>query len=167
MANEDHLSPAQFPAHMAAIKARAIKQRENVGRPDRPERPETLYHGTNAQLKPGDMITAGHESNWKGITHDVKAQHTFATGDSGAAYRFARKAKNNEEDRHLTDGDNGEGPIPSAHVYEVHPTGRIRRDKEVDFEDHAFTPSYQSRQPMRVGKEVSRLAKKTHEEDFG
>lgn len=107
MTAEDHLSPAQF------------------------------FHGTSADLSPGDMISTGHPANYEGGPAEPPGSwtdsHVFMTTDAEGAQRHARNAAFVK------------GGMP--HVYQVEPTG--------SYEPHPYDHplrvyNYQSRSPLRV-----------------
>jgi hypothetical protein len=85
-----------------------------------------FYHGTKADLKPGDLIMPGYNSNYgKG----KQAVYVYLTATLDAATWGAELAL-------------GEGP---GRIYTVEPTGRIEGNP---------TKSYRSREPLRVTGEV-------------
>lgn len=99
---------------------------------------QRFYHGTRADLKPGDMIEPGYASNYgKGR----KANYVYLTGTLDAATWGAELAV-------------GEGP---GRIYVVEPTGPIMDDPNLT--DKKFpgnpTKSYRSREPLRVTGEVT------------
>jgi rifampin ADP-ribosylating transferase len=99
---------------------------------------QVLYHGTRADLKPGDLISAGYISNYgKGR----KANHVYLSATLEAATWGAELAQ-------------GEGP---GRIYTVEPTGPIEDDPNLT--DKKFpgnpTKSYRSRDPLRVTGEVA------------
>jgi hypothetical protein len=100
--------------------------------------PRRLYHGTKADLKPGDQIGSGRSSNF-GMRK--KANHVYLTGTLDAATWGAELAV-------------GEGP---GRIYTVEPTGPIEDDPNLT--DKKFrgnpTKSYRSREPLRVTGEVT------------
>lgn len=98
---------------------------------------ERYYHGTRADLKPGDLIEAGYTSNYgKG----KKANYVYLTATLDAATWGAELAQ-------------GEGP---GRIYLVEPTGPIMDDPNLT--DKKFpgnpTKSYRTREPLRVTGEV-------------
>jgi hypothetical protein len=100
--------------------------------------PQQYYHGTKADLKPGDLIGAGYDSNFgKGN----KANFVYLTATLDAATWGAELAL-------------GEGP---GRIYIVEPTGPIEDDPNLT--DKKFpgnpTKSYRSRDPLRVTGEVT------------
>jgi len=99
---------------------------------------QQLYHGTKADLKPGDLIEPGYSSNYgKGN----KAGYVYLTATLNAATWGAELAA-------------GEGP---GRIYIVEPTGPIADDPNLT--DKKFpgnpTKSYRSRDPLRVRGEVA------------
>jgi rifampin ADP-ribosylating transferase len=99
---------------------------------------QQFYHGTKAELKPGDLITSGYNSNYgKG----KKAAYVYLTATLDAATWGAELAL-------------GEG---SGRIYIVEPTGPIEDDPNLT--DKKFpgnpTKSYRSQSPLRVTGEVT------------
>ena len=100
--------------------------------------PRTFYHGTRADLKPGDLIAAGYNSNFGARR---RGSWVYLTGTLDAAIWGAELAQ-------------GEG---RERIYIVEPTGPIRNDPNLT--DRKFpgnpTRSYRSREPLRVIGEVT------------
>lgn len=98
---------------------------------------QMFYHGTKANLKPGDLIEPGFNSNY-GMRK--KASYVYLTATLDAAIWGAELAL-------------GEGP---GRIYIVEPTGPIEDDPNLT--DKKFpgnpTKSYRSRKPLRVSGEV-------------
>ena len=99
---------------------------------------QKFYHGTKADLKPGDLIEPGFNSNYgKG----KKASFIYLTATLDAATWGAELAL-------------GEGP---GRIYIVEPTGPIEDDPNLT--DKKFpgnpTKSYRSRNPLRVIGEIT------------
>jgi rifampin ADP-ribosylating transferase len=98
---------------------------------------ETLYHGTKADLKPGDLIVAGYNSNFG---QGKKAAYVYLTATLNAATWGAELAL-------------GEG---RGRIYIVEPTGPFEDDPNLT--DKKFpgnpTKSYRTRDPLRVIGEV-------------
>ncbi|WP_422016281.1 NAD(+)--rifampin ADP-ribosyltransferase [Roseateles sp.] len=96
------------------------------------------YHGTKADLKPGDLIRPGHASNYG---QRRQARHVYLTATLDAAIWGAELAM-------------GEG---RGRIYIVEPTGEIVDDPNLT--DKKFpgnpTKSYRSREALRVTGEVS------------
>jgi hypothetical protein len=100
--------------------------------------PKRFYHGTRADLKPGDLIKAGYSSNYGARK---QASWVYLTGTLEAAVWGAELAA-------------GEG---RERIYIVEPTGPFVDDPNLT--DKKFpgnpTQSYRSRDPLRVTGEVS------------
>lgn len=164
MAAHDNLSPDQFASHMASINsevmARHQAKRDSGQWSERLPRPDTLFHGTAAALGEGDKLVSGRPSNYPGHTLDTQALHVYATGRLETAYSAGMKAAQVKE---VQEEGDYYGPITTSHVYEVHSTGRLAPDPEFDKEDMSF----RSRQPFKVGREVSRGAKREYINTFG
>ena len=99
---------------------------------------QTYFHGTKADLKVGELIEAGFNSNFG---QRKNAKYIFLTSTLDAAIWGAELAI-------------GEGP---ERIYLVEPTGNIEDDP--DLTDKKFpgnpTKSYRSTEPFRVVGEVS------------
>ena len=100
---------------------------------------QRFYHGTKADLKPGDLIKPGHAPNFG--RRKRTTTYVYLTGTLDAAIWGAELAL-------------GEGP---GRVYVVEPTGPIMDDPNLT--DKKFpgnpTQSYRSREPLRVTGEVT------------
>lgn len=100
--------------------------------------PQRFYHGTRADLRPGDLIAAGYNSNYG---QGNKASWVYLTATLDAAIWGAELAV-------------GEG---RGRIYVVEPTGPIVDDPNLT--DKKFpgnpTKSYRSQQPLRVVGEVA------------
>jgi hypothetical protein len=100
--------------------------------------PQQFYHGTRADLKPGDLIEPGYNSNYG---KRKKAAYVYLTGTLDAAIWGAE----------LAVGD-GRGRI-----YTVEPTGPVTDDPNLT--DKKFpgnpTKSYRSKEPLRVVGEIT------------
>ena len=99
---------------------------------------QRFFHGTKADLKPGDLIEPGYTSNYG---KRKKATYIYLTGTLDAATWGAELAL-------------GEGP---GRIYIVEPTGPIMDDPNLT--DKKFpgnpTKSYRSREALRVTGEVT------------
>ena len=99
---------------------------------------ERYYHGTRADLTPGDLIGPGYRSNYGSRR---TANHVYLTATVDAAVWGAELAA-------------GDGP---GRIYIVEPTGPIEDDPNLT--DKRFpgnpTRSYRSRQPVRVTGELT------------
>ena len=106
-----------------------------------------LYHGTKADLKPGDLIEPGYSSNYG---KRKKAAYIYLTATLNAATWGAELAV-------------GDGP---GRIYIVEATGPIEDDPNLT--DKKFpgnpTKSYRSRDPLRVTGEVTDWQGHTPEE---
>lgn len=100
--------------------------------------PQLFYHGTRADLSPGDLIAPGYSSNYGARR---TASWVYLTGTLDAAIWGAELAQ-------------GDGP---ERIYTVAPTGPIFDDPNLT--DRKFpgnpTLSYRSREPLRVTGEVA------------
>ena len=99
---------------------------------------EWYYHGTRADLQPGDLIEPGYSSNYG---RRRQANHVYLTATVDAAVWGAELAV-------------GAGP---GRIYIVEPTGPIEDDPNLT--DRKFpgnpTKSYRSRDPLRVTGELT------------
>lgn len=99
---------------------------------------ESFYHGTKADLKPGDLIAPGYNSNYG---TRKKAVFVYLTATLDAATWGAELAA-------------GEG---RGRIYIVEPTGPIEDDPNLT--DKKFpgnpTKSYRTRDPLRVTGEIT------------
>jgi rifampin ADP-ribosylating transferase len=106
-----------------------------------------FYHGTKADLKVGDLLTAGGISNYK---PELKMNHIYFTANVNGAGLAATLAK-------------GEG---RERIYIIEPTGEFENDPNVT--DKKFpgnlTRSYRSKEPLRIIGEVTEWAKLTPKE---
>jgi rifampin ADP-ribosylating transferase len=98
---------------------------------------ELYYHGTRADLKPGDLIEPGYNSNYGSRK---RANHVYLTATVDAAVWGAE----------LAEGDG------IGRIFIVEPTGPIEDDPNLT--DKRFpgnpTKSYRSRDPLRVTGEL-------------
>src|SRR5580658_6373604 len=99
---------------------------------------QRLYHGTRADLKPGDLIGPGYPSNYG---KRKKANHVYLSATLDAATWGTELAL-------------GEGP---GRIYIVEPTGPIMDDPNLTDKEYPGNPtkSYRSREPLRVAGEVT------------
>jgi len=97
----------------------------------------TFYHGTRADLRPGDLIAAGYKSNYGA---QKEASWVYLTATLDAAIWGAQLAQGGDRER----------------IYMVEPTGPIFDDPNLT--DKRFpgnpTQSYRSREPLRVIGEI-------------
>lgn len=96
-----------------------------------------FYHGTKADLREGDLLTAGFRSNYK---PDVVMNHIYFTALPDGAGLAAE----------ITPGD-GE-----PRVYLVEPTGAYENDPNVTDKKFPGNPtrSYRSTAPLKIVSEV-------------
>ena len=103
-----------------------------------------FYHGTKADLRVGDLLTAGGDSNYK---PGLKMNHIYFTANANGAGLAAALAK-------------GEG---REHVYIIEPIGEFENDPNVT--DKKFpgnlTRSYRSQEPLRIIGEETEWTKLT------
>ena len=109
-----------------------------------------FFHGTVADLRPGELLSAGRRSNYR---PDVVMNHVYFTALVDGAGLAAELAAE------LAEGD------PAPRVYRVEPTGPFEDDPNVT--DKRFpgnpTRSYRSRAPLRVLAEVTEWTRLTPE----
>jgi rifampin ADP-ribosylating transferase len=97
----------------------------------------SYFHGTRAELKTGDLIAAGHASNYGARQ---SASWVYLTGTLEAAIWGAELAQGSGRER----------------IYVVEPTGEIFDDPNLTDQKFPGNPtlSYRSREPLRVVGEV-------------
>jgi len=97
-----------------------------------------FYHGTRADLKTGDLLTAGRWSNYQG---EVVMNHIYFTALVNGAGLAAALAKGDGRER----------------VYIVEPTGSFENDPNVTDKKFPGNPtrSYRSTTPLRIVGEVT------------
>lgn len=95
-----------------------------------------FYHGTRAQLRPGELLRSGHRSNFT----ERRSPWIYFSETLNAATWGAELAR-------------GEGP---GRIYVVEPTGLFADDPNLT--DRKFpgnpTKSYRSAEPLRVVREL-------------
>ncbi|MBK3664693.1 NAD(+)--rifampin ADP-ribosyltransferase [Bradyrhizobium diazoefficiens] len=99
---------------------------------------QSFFHGTRADLKPGDLIVVGYQSNFT----DVKPlSWVYFAATLDAAIWGAELA----------------GGTAPGRVYVVEPTGPIEDDPNVTDKKFPGNPtlSYRTREPLRVIAEVT------------
>ncbi len=96
-----------------------------------------FFHGTKADLQPGDLLTAGFRSNYR---PEVVMNHIYFTALHDGAGLAAELAAGEAEPR----------------VYVVEPTGAFENDPNVTDKKFPGNPtrSYRSAEPLRVIGEV-------------
>lgn len=99
---------------------------------------QTFFHGTKADLKIGDRIETGLNSNYG---QNKKASYIYLTGTLDAAVWGAELALGNERER----------------IYLVEPTGPVEDDPNLTNKKFPGNPtlSYRSKHPFRVVGEVT------------
>lgn len=99
---------------------------------------QSFFHGTRADLKPGDMIVVGYRSNFTDAKH---LSWVYFASTLDAAVWGAELAAGDEKER----------------IYVVEPTGPIEDDPNVTDKKFPGNPtmSYRSRDPLRVIAEVT------------
>lgn len=109
-----------------------------------------FFHGTRAELRAGDLLTAGFRSNYRPETTMNHIYFTAVLDGAGLAAELAA----------------GDG---TPRVYRVEPTGEFENDPNVTDEKFPGNPtrSYRSSAPLRVIDEVddwTRLSPKALQE---
>ena len=106
-----------------------------------------FFHGTKADLKPGDLLVAGFRSNYRA---GLVMNHIYFTALRDGAGLSAELASGDGEPR----------------VYAVEPTGPFEDDPNVTDKKFPGNPtrSYRSRDPLRVIGEVTDWKRLTPEE---
>ena len=97
-----------------------------------------FFHGTRADLKPGDLIEPGHDANYG---QRRKSNHVYLTATLDAAVWGAEAGA-------------GRGP---GRIYVIAPTGPIEDDPNLTNKRYPGNPtrSFRSRCPLRVIGEVA------------
>jgi len=99
--------------------------------------PGPFYHGTKADLKPGEVLEPGYSSNYG---ERRRANHIYLTATLDAATWGAELGV-------------GEGP---GRIYRVEPTGPFEDDPNLTDKKFPGNPtrSYRTRAPLRVVGEI-------------
>ena len=105
-----------------------------------------FFHGTKADLRAGDLLTAGFRSNYR---PEVVMNHIYFTALRDGAGLAAELAA-------------GEG---APRVYVVEPTGAFENDPNVTDKKFPGNPtrSYRSAEPLRIVGEVTGWTRQTPE----
>lgn len=113
---------------------------------DKPADNGPFYHGTRADLKTGDLLTAGRSSNYHS---GVIMSHIYFTAMVNGAGFAAALAKGDGHER----------------VYIVEPTGSFENDPNVTDKKFPGNPtrSYRTKAPMRIVGEVMDWVRQTPE----
>jgi hypothetical protein len=111
---------------------------------DKPSDNGPFYHGTRANLKVGDLLTAGSRSNYQS---EVVMNHIYFTALVNGAGLAAALAK-------------GDGP---ERVYIVEPAGSFENDPNVTDKKFPGNPtrSYRSQAPLKIVGEITDWARIT------
>ena len=106
-----------------------------------------FYHGTKADLRTGDLLTAGFQSNY---ASDVIMNHIYFTALARGAGLAAALAKGNGPER----------------VYVVEPTGSFEHDPNVTNKKFPGNPtrSYRTQAPLKIVGEVMDWVRQTPKE---
>ena len=106
-----------------------------------------FFHGTKAELRPGENLTAGFTSNYRPEVVMNLVYFTALCDGAGLAAEVA-----------ALDGS-------TPHVYEVVPTGPFEDDPNVTDKKFPGNPtrSFRSRAPLRVVREVADWRRPTPE----
>lgn len=109
-----------------------------------------FFHGTIADLRPGDCLTAGYRSNYR---PDIVMNHIHFTARVDGAGLAAELAAE------LVGG----GAMPR--VYMVEPTGPFENDPNVTDKKFPGNPtrSYRSSAPLRIVREIEHWTRLTPE----
>ena len=110
-----------------------------------------FFHGTIAQLRVGDFLTAGHRSNYR---PEIVMNHVYFTAlvdGAGLAAEIAAEL--------------GKGEAPPR-VYEVAPTGEFENDPNVTDKKFPGNPtrSYRTTAPLRIVHEIIEWTRLTPEQ---
>ena len=109
-----------------------------------------FFHGTNAELGVGDLLSAGFRSNYR---PEIVMNHIYFTALRDGAGLAAEVA---------VELAGGSG---TPRVYEVEPTGAFENDPNVTDKKFPGNPtrSYRSREPLRIVAEVDDWTRLTPE----
>lgn len=112
--------------------------------------PGPFFHGTKADLRAGDLLTAGFRSNYR---PEIVMNHVYFTALVGGAGLAAELAAGEAAPR----------------VYQVEPTGPYEDDPNVTDKKFPGNPtrSYRSAEPIRVVREVEDWPRLSAEELAG
>jgi tetratricopeptide (TPR) repeat protein len=114
---------------------------------DKPSDTGPFYHGTKADVRIGDFLTAGYSSNYKS---ELTMNHIYFTALLNGAGLAAALAKGDGLER----------------VYIVEPTGSFENDPNVTNKKFPGNPtrSYRTQAPLKVIGEITDWLKQTPEE---
>ena len=154
--NDDAVRSALPPLHSAIAgcheelgdheKAKSYR-RLAISCEEEPSEKGPFYHGTKADLKAGDLLTAGGTSNYQ---PELRMNHVYFTALVGGAGLAASLAR-------------GDGP---ERVYRVEPTGPFEDDPNVTNKKFPgnLTRSYRSLAPLKIVGEVADWHRQTSEQ---
>jgi hypothetical protein len=110
-----------------------------------------FFHGTIADLRMGEFLTAGHRSNYRPAVVMNHIYFTALVDGAGLAAEIAAE---------LAGGD----AVPR--VYEVEPTGEFENDPNVTDKKFPGNPtrSYRSAAPLRIVGEIMEWTRLTPEQ---
>ena len=126
----------------------AKKNRESaISFTENPSDKGPFYHGTRADLKVGDLLTAGGNSNYKA---DLVMNHIYFTALANGAGLAAALAQGDGRER----------------VYIVEPTGSFENDPNVTDKKFPGNPtrSYRSQSPLKIVGELTDWVRQTPEQ---
>jgi len=114
---------------------------------DKPSDNGPFYHGTRADLKVGDLLTAGRGSNYQS---ELLMNHIYFTALVNGAGLAAALAKGDGRER----------------VYIVEPTGSFENDPNVTDKKFPGNPtrSYRSQSPLKIVGEITDWVRQTPEQ---
>ncbi|HEY8027185.1 MAG TPA: NAD(+)--rifampin ADP-ribosyltransferase [Burkholderiaceae bacterium] len=100
---------------------------------------QSFFHGTRADLRPGDLIVVGYQSNF---TDATALSWVYFAGTLDAAIWGAELATGSGQER----------------IYVVEPTGPVMDDPNLTDKKFPGNPtmSYRSRDPLRIIAEVTK-----------
>jgi len=110
-----------------------------------------FFHGTIADLRPGDLLTAGRRSNYR---PEIVMNHIYFTAlvdGAGLAAEIAAELA---------------GGSPRPRVYEAEPTGPFENDPNVTDKKFPGNPtrSYRSTAPLLIVREITEWTRLTPEQ---
>jgi len=154
--NDDSVKSA-FPGLYSSI-AKCYEELNNPGKAKKhvelatmfnegPSDKGPFYHGTKADLRVGDLLTAGGNSNYK---PGLKMNHIYFTAQISGAGLAAALATGEKRER----------------IYIVEPTGRFEHDPNVTDKKFPGNPtrSYRSQSAIKIVGEVTGWERQTPEE---
>lgn len=151
--NDDRVKAAFSPLYSNIAKCyEDLNDPGNAGKnhelaasfPDKPSDKGPFYHGTKADLKTGDLLTAGSISNYSpGLVMNHIYFTALASGAGLAAALFKGEAR--------------------QRVYIVEPTGNFENDPNVTNKKFPGNPtrSYRSQEPLKIIGEATDWIKQT------